>query len=226
MRIYVAGDSLGESVARELTAIADDVGIEVFTRAAAGCGFDRERMQYFNGDWEPEACRDLIDAWRPDVVAYQPDAVIVAYAGWWGWYRDGRMQTQCEPELADHVRGLYDLALADLHASGAPVYFVSPANWEGPPVGPDGIPALFDCVRELLTDWVDANAPAARLVDVASMLCADDRCDATIDGEPVRPDRIHFSGPAAPAMMTAILAEMIEPPPQGWIHEAEITPPT
>lgn len=225
LRVYVVGDSLGASVGESLAASADDFGIDVFTRAAGGCGFDRERMQYFNGDFEPEACRDLVDAWRPDVLAYRPDAVIVAYAGWWGWFREGRVQTQCEPELADHVRALYDLALDDLGAGGAPVFFVSPANWEGDPVGPDGIPALFDCVRAVLGDWVDASSPAARLVDVAGMLCRGDRCDATIDGSPARPDRIHFGGPSAPAMMTAILREMIEPPPAGWIHAAEITPP-
>jgi hypothetical protein len=225
LRLYVAGDSLGHSLGEELDASADDLGIELFTRAAGGCGFDRERMQYFNADLEPEACRDLVESWRTDVLAYRPDAVVVAYAGWWGWFRDGRIQTQCEPELADHVRTLYDLMFADLHASGAPVYMVVPANWEGDPVGPDGIPELFDCVRDVMRTWVDEHAPAARPVDVAAMLCVDDRCDATIDGQLVRPDGIHFSGPAGPAMMTAILAEITEPPAQGWIHQRTITPP-
>jgi hypothetical protein len=225
LRLYVAGDSLGYSLGQELDASADDLDVEVFTRAAGGCGFDRERMQYFNAEFEPEACRDLVDAWRADVLAYQPDAVIVAYAGWWGWFRDGRIQTQCEPELADHVRTLYDLMLDDLHASGAPVYLIAPANWEGEHVGPDGIPGMFECLRDTMRSWVAEHAPAAHLVDVAAMLCVADRCDATIEGEPVRPDHIHFSGPAAPAMMTAILAEMTEPPPQGWIHRRTITPP-
>lgn len=215
-RIYLVGDSLGVSIERNLLPLTADLDVEVFSRSADSCSYDRAQVQYFDGTFQPEACAAIVAGWRDDVLAYQPDAVLFAYAAWWGWLHDGAVRTQCDPPLADHVRSLYDLALADLGASGAPVYFLAPATWEGRPTGPDGIPTYFDCLRDVMRSWVAAHAGAAGLVDVAAALCTGGRCDATVMGAPVRPDGVHFDGLAAPAAMVMILDAMTSPPPGGW----------
>jgi len=218
VRVYLVGDSVGELLEPTLHEIAGEAGVEVFSRAAGGCGYDRVRMQYFNQDYERELCRDVLAKWPTDVATFQPDVVFVTFGAWWGWYWNGAIHTQCEPELAAHVRHLYDLALADLGATGAPVYFMSPADWqaEQPPAAPPDTPAYFDCLRANLADWVAGTAGAARILDAYAMLCVDHDCASTVDGEPTRPDGMHVAGPAARAVATAFLAEMIEPPAGGW----------
>lgn len=227
LRVYLVGDSVGELLEPTLHEISAEAGIEVFSRAAGGCGYDRELMQYFNQDYERELCLDIIGRWRSDVETFRPDVVFVAYGAWWGWWWDGAVHTQCDPPLAAHVRHLYDLALADLGATGAPVYFMSPADWQAahPPAAPPDTPAYFDCLRANLAEWVAGTGGAARIVDAYSMLCVDHDCGSTVAGEPTRPDGMHVSGPAARAVATALLAEMIEPPPGGWTDYPPIEPP-
>ncbi|MEO6653213.1 MAG: acyltransferase family protein [Ilumatobacteraceae bacterium] len=226
LRVYVVGDSVGQSIEEALAPVSDELGLEVFGRSAGACGYDRVRMRYFSGDEEPEICTEVIDRWRPDVEAFRPDAVLFVYGSWSGWTHEGRVQTQCEAGLADHVRSLYGLALDDLSASGAPVYFVAPAIWEGNPEGPGSTPDRFRCVRDVMASFVDDHRDRAGFVDLLEEFCVGDRCNATVDGTPIRPDGVHFEGPAAPSAVVALLDQILEPPPQGWPDVAAVEPPT
>lgn len=224
-RLYIVGDSVGDSIDRMLQPLSGDLDVEVFSRAVPSCGYDRELQQHFNQDFEPATCLDVIEQWSSDVATFRPDAVLFAYGAWWGWFRNGSIQTQCEPDLADHVRGLYELALADLGSSGAPVYFMAPPNWDGAQLGPEGTPAYFDCLREVMHSWADNADGDARIADVYSLLCTGDDCSSTVDGVPTRPDGVHFHGAAAPAVMTALIDEITDPPAGGWPDFGEIVLP-
>ncbi|HRE01999.1 MAG TPA: hypothetical protein PLV68_11920, partial [Ilumatobacteraceae bacterium] len=128
-RIMVVGDSVGASLVPQLDALSSQVGIEVFSRAAPSCSYDRVITVGSAHFREDPLCVDIVEGWVADVASFRPDVVLFSYGSWSGWTYEGQFRTQCDPILAAYVSHLYSLAVSDLGSFGAPVYMIQPAYW-------------------------------------------------------------------------------------------------
>lgn len=219
-RILVVGDSVGASLASPLAELAPQADYEVFSRAAPSCSYDRELTSGGEFTEEP-ACLDIVERWVEDVDLYRPDAVLFVFGSWSGWDYEGEFRTQCDAVLAEHVQDLYALAVDDLGSTGAPVYFVVPPYWRQGDPDP-AIDDAYDCLRTVMADFVASDPTRTALVDIHGLVCDGRDCDATADGEPVRADGLHFSGPGALAVAIEVMRHVIEEPASGWPPAATI----
>jgi hypothetical protein len=215
-RLFVTGDSVGDSIVAPFTDQRERLGVEVFSRAAPSCSYDRVRTQQ-SGDatnLEPASCVDIVNGWRSDVSAFRPDAVLFMYGSWSSWFFDGAYRSQCDAVMQAHVVSLYEQAVADLGSTGAPVYFVLPSYWRLRDA--TSADAAYDCTRDLMRRFAATHPTNVRAIDPGDLVCRGTNCSSSVDGSPVRPDGLHFSGPGGRKVATYIAAAMFAPPAAGW----------
>jgi peptidoglycan/LPS O-acetylase OafA/YrhL len=221
-RIFLVGDSVGNSLKPPLDALSGALGIQVFSRAAPSCSYDQELTYGSPQFTEDQSCLDIVHNWAADVKSFQPDLVLFVYGSWSGWTYQDQFRTQCDPVMAAHVDDLYAQAVAELGASGAPVYMVAPSYWRVGAIDPN-LDVAYDCLRQVMSSFVDQHRTATAFIDAHALACDGANCDATSDGQPVRGDGLHYSGPGAQTIVVDIVQHAIEPPAVGWPNVSPIS---
>jgi SGNH domain (fused to AT3 domains) len=212
-RVLVVGDSLGQSLAAALAEAGDARGIEVASRAAAGCTLDVERTMFQDGremSHEDEMCPELVLRWGDDVARFQPDAVLVLYGAVWSdWVLDGRRRGSCDPEFQRHYGELVDHAIVTLSSRGGRVVVAPPsyARTYGTIADHD---ALTDCQRGIYTDAVARHADRAALVRADLTVCPSPSTCDTQEGMR-RYDGLHFRGDDAAIIAGWLLDQVLLP---------------
>lgn len=224
-RVMIVGDSVGHSLAERASVLANDAGIRVFSRAAPSCGFDRD-LDTWQGGAESPDCLTILDQWPSDVAAFRPDLVIWMYGSWSTKTMNGALRTQCDPELRDRVLSSYESGLSVLSGTGARVAFVGPADW-GPPawekkVITDETHQAYECTRANIRSFVGKHPASTVALDLQPLLCEGKVCDATADGQLVREDGVHPTGPGGLSVALHVLDQVLQPPVSGWPHTAPI----
>ncbi len=214
-RVMLVGDSVGASLVPALEGLVSSAGIEVFSRAAPSCSYDRERTSSGGDFQEDQSCVDIVAGWRTDVATFRPDVVYFVYGSWSGWYYQDAFRTQCDPVLADRVTELYSLALDDLTSAGARVVFVGPPYWRANGTD-EGLDTAYDCLRDVMQRFVAAHNDVASYVDLHHLVCDGSDCDAMVGDQLARPDGLHFDGDAAVTATIELLRSALEPPADGW----------
>lgn len=221
-RIFLVGDSVGDSLKIPLDALSPTLGIQVFSRAAPSCSYDQTRTYGSPQFTEDQSCVDIVHNWATDVASFRPDLVLFVYGSWSGWTYEDQFRTQCDSVMAAHVDDLYSKAIAALGSSGAPVYFVAPSYWRVGAVDPE-LDKAYDCLRNVMSGFVDDHRTTTALIDAHAFVCDGPNCDAVAGGQPVRADGLHYSGPGAETVAVDIFRAAIEPPLGGWPSVAPIT---
>jgi len=202
------GDSVGYSLG---TAVVEDPAaykVNPTNRAGVGCEFslDGHEVRFPDGGTRPaKPCRDEMIA---ETVADEPDVVVLGLGSPFTQQLmevDGIFRDPCEPEYQQEVRDLYediaDRVTADgavlLAATIAPRTLMAPSN-ERERVG---------CYNEVVRS-VAEDDPAVELLDLEEFVCPAGECRSEADGEPLRPDGLHFNGPGG-ATVSAWVAEQV-----------------
>ncbi len=214
-RIMLVGDSVGASLNDPINALATSVGLQLFSRAAPSCSYDRERTSAGPSYTEDESCVEIVQRWAEDVRSFRPDVVLFVYGSWSGWLYQDSFRTQCDPVLAQRVHELYSLAVDDLSSTGAPVWFIAPGYWRSAGASPE-LDTAYDCLRTVMAEFVKSRPTQAGFFDVHSLICRGADCEAQSGGQPVRADGLHFSGPGALTITGRILRQILEDPAAGW----------
>jgi lysophospholipase L1-like esterase len=192
--VLVVGDSVGQSLADALTVAGDARGIEVASRAVAGCTLDVERTTFQDGRdvlHEDERCPELVLGWGEDVARFQPDVVLVVYGAVWSdWVLGGQRRGSCDADFRQHYGSLVDQAIGALSSHGARVAVAPPTYARMYGILPEH-DALTDCQRTTYADAVARHADRAALLRLDLAVCPTPSTCDTQQGMR-RYDGLHF----------------------------------
>ncbi len=220
-RVLVVGDSLAESLVPGLQSAASAHGVELSSRAFAGCGLltgvplDPTGQPY---PWS-QACNDSRPGWQTQAVQdLEPDVVLWLGAAWDERDRlvdgtDAKIGTVAGDQI---FLQLIDESARRLTSTGARLVIVTAAPDRGSQLAADPArnPRLGELNRLLR---LYAVFHQIQVVDLAPIICpgAGPECPATVNGMVMRPDGYHVGASAAP-----IIADQVLPPVLGWSRPA------
>jgi hypothetical protein len=211
--VLVVGDSVGQSLADALTVAGDARGIEVASRAVAGCTLDVERTTFQDGRdvlHEDERCPELVLGWGEDVARFQPDVVLVVYGAVWSdWVLGGQRRGSCDADFRQHYGSLVDQAIGALSSHGARVAVAPPTYARMYGILPEH-DALTDCQRTTYADAVARQADRAALLRLDLAVCPTPQTCDTRDGMR-RYDGLHFRDGDAAVTAGWLLDQVVRP---------------
>jgi hypothetical protein len=213
-RVLLVGDSVPDRLAPTLTEHPDELGVEVRSLARFGCGVWTEitRIRLLDGSIGPDGqgCADQIKRWTTDGRAFDPDVSILMLGAPGRIDReiDGQWRTTCDPIARERFRVHLADAVDRLHADAPAVVLTTTAPFGAGPRRAERDDDV-DCINEDYRQ-VAAPRPWLRLVDLASYVCPEHECLATIEGVPLRPDGLHYHGPSAAIVGTWVLDRALQ----------------
>jgi peptidoglycan/LPS O-acetylase OafA/YrhL len=213
-RLLVVGDSVGDTLAATLVGREERSGVEVINRARIGCGVQREvtRIRFPGGTVAPdgEGCAEWIDAWKGDLPALRPDAavLVLGYPGGLEKEVEGRWTRPCDADfLAWHRRQLVE-ALTALGAFAGTVS-ITTVPYKGDGRHPSSLRDRdTDCLNDLFLG-LRKDFPSLAVVDLKEHVCPGGLCRASLEGNRLRPDGLHFHGPSAAVTGTWVLEQVL-----------------
>lgn len=188
------GDSVGYSLADQAVRDPAAYGINPTNRAALGCSFlpAGRRVRYDDGGvTTPDDC---LPAMVESVVADDPDAVVVVFGSPFTAQSveiDGAFRDACSPEYAELLRSTYEDLAREVTANGA-VMFLGTLVPRGA-LAPAREKERVACANEVIRS-VAREADGVELLDLEAFVCPEGSCRKEVDGEPLRPDGLHFAG--------------------------------
>jgi len=199
-RVMVAGNSVANMLAGEgLAQLVTSPPSVVLNRGRFSCTFpDADQARFGDRDAGHQTIH-CTDGWRHDVATFRPDTVLllVGDAGVTAYLYDGIWLQPCQAGFAPWYRRGLDGAVAQLGAKGARVVLVTApySRYWGPLEDQRRSAESTDCTNTAVYEYVSAH-PAVGLVDLARFVCPTDfeSCRTLVDGEPLRPDGVHFRG--------------------------------
>lgn len=204
---------VGDSVTMSLGAYPQQdpagYGVNVFNGSAIGCGliYEGNRIRGDAGDISrPAGC---VGQWADFVGQVRPQVVVALFGS--SSTADieigGRFVTACDDsyraEFKDRIIKQVDL----LGATGATVALLTRARSTNGfrPADSDQMTACMNAtIREA------AQESGAPLLDMSAFQCPDDNCVETYDGEPVRPDSVHYAGPGGVLVARWLANEVVK----------------
>ncbi len=210
-RLLVVGDSGAFFLGEPLVAAAD--GVVVVQRGQVGCGLVTDGGGVRTGDGgflaDAEDCADFPTRLQSDVDAFQPTHVLFVYS-WPGIGDreiDGTFVDPCSPIYAATFEQRLGEAIAIAGSTGARVvvadtpYFVAPT-------GELAAVETTDCLNVSVRRVVDA----VDVIDLAEWVCPEGQCRLSVDGEPLRPDGLHFEGRGGDVAAEWIVSQLTSAP--------------
>jgi peptidoglycan/LPS O-acetylase OafA/YrhL len=210
-RVMLTGSSIAALLKEPLRAAIGLGNVIVVNRASIGCAFpDGATRIQFPGSPPQSAGRPCGETWSADVRAFAPQAVLFipgrAPRGDAVEVK-GKFLRACTQEFdALYQQSLRNHIIA-MRRSETTVYLATfpyqlgrhnEIRW----------PDTTDCVNDAIRT-VARSEPGSKLIDIAAHLCAQrTKCIITSQGEPIRPDGLHFHGKGATITARWLLSEM------------------
>lgn len=206
-RVLYLGDSVAMSLAEHPIADPVGFGIDAVDGGVIGCGivYEGHETKGLAGDvTRPPSCTT---GWPALVAEDRPDAVVVDFGAppLTLVQIDGAFRDSCSPEYRAMFRDRLADQVAVLGRTGARVILVTNPHNDHP-LRPADTDALQACANAVVQEVADAGP--ADLIDLAGHLCPAGTCTDELDGQPVRPDSIHFNGPGG-ALVARWVADQI-----------------
>ncbi|MGN6696497.1 MAG: hypothetical protein ACTHN0_20120, partial [Aquihabitans sp.] len=189
------GDSVGYSLGTPVVEDPEAYDINPINRAGVGCEFaiDGHVVQFPDGGTRPaKPCRDQMLA---ETVDDHPDVVVLGLGSPFLQQTmeiDGVFRDPCEPEYEDVVRKLYEDIASAVTAEGAVLLAgtVAPRTLMAPANERERVACFNDVIRSVAKD-----DPGVEVMDLEQFICPDGECRGEVDGNRIRPDGLHFTGP-------------------------------
>jgi peptidoglycan/LPS O-acetylase OafA/YrhL len=219
-RVFVVGDSVGDSLAAALAGREERTGVEVVNRARIGCNVQREvlRLRFPSGATalDNEGCAEWIDRWPGEIAAAGPD-VVALVIGWGGGLEkelDGQWRDSCDATYLAWYRPQLVDALTTLGRAGVPVAMTTaPYRGDGAhPLQPRD--AETDCQNPLYLG-LRAEFPGLAIVDLKEHVCPEGVCRPSVEGQRLRPDGLHFHGASAVVTGSWLVEQLLALPGAG-----------
>jgi hypothetical protein len=123
---------------------------------------------------------------------------------------DGAWVPFCAPRARALFRDHLGAAVDALHGEVDSVVLTTTAPKGAGPHGDDAAAVdAVDCVNDNYRQ-VAATRPWLHLVDLAAHVCPGYRCEATVDGNVLRPDGLHYAGPSAAIIGSWVLEQSLQ----------------
>jgi len=207
LKVMVAGDSVGWSIAWKLEGQYDQAQVAITDRAVIGCGVMPRESEFIVHGRPPEAygepCKD-VDLVEFKGLGEQPD-VVVFWLGAWEVYdheyrgvsyrvgtkRYAKFLEQRMQERIDKYRGVGAATIMPI----VPCFADNAARLGEERLDPERV----DWINERIRNVAKRNAGWVRLIDPDTKLCdgSGKALATTPDGIPLREDGSHFDPPAA-----------------------------
>jgi hypothetical protein len=219
-RALIVGDSVAVFLAPALEQVQPSAGMTTFTAAIPGCEVaraDRHRapsgMNGLAGDpiTDPATCSHWPTRWRDLLAELHPDAaiLIVGFPAVQDLEVNGAWHEPCSKWWNQYYRSEAVDALRILGSSGTHVWVTTAA----PPAAfyfPKSLITQTGCLNRALIDA--ASLTRSSILDVAAYVCPKGRCQESIDGQLLRPDGFHYSGPGGLVVARWLLGQVTQPP--------------
>ena len=219
LRIFVVGDSVGQTLGRGLELWAYETGGAVVENEATPmCSLGRllpRKLPLGEVETPSEGCAGWAPRWGQTISSFDPDVVVVLFSIWESEARElpgGRFARPGDPELDRWQLSEYQAAADELSARGAPLLWLDIAC-EDSPIKPED-PFWYVDYRTL--PELARSRPAVHTVDMNHLLCPHGASQPDFGGvRDVRPDNAHFSDAGALAvakwMMPIVLGQVPAP---------------
>lgn len=213
MRVSVFGDSIGWTLAQYLPATP---GIDIANRAELGCGIvGGGPYRYFGTEYEQgTTCDSWPDRWAQEVLADQPDEVLLVVGRWETMDRvhDGEWTHVGDPVFDSYLAGSVRQAVQVLGSTGARVIVASePYNRRGErsdgSLYPEDDPARVDAWNAIVRAQLD-TLPQVVPLDLGGQLSPEGKFTWNVDGVQVRSDGVHLT-PRGAAWLAPWLADQL-----------------
>jgi hypothetical protein len=205
--VLVVGDSVALTLGQRMVVESRAAHVRVFPRGVVECSV-------LDGEVPTRSVRNLPHRggncaahWNADVAEVRPDVTLVVLGGAFlaSARIDGRWRFSCDRRFHDaYARALTDRLRALDPKAGAVVLARVPrptGAWDNP-----NARARVRCFDALVDD-VAVRVPGASVLDLAARVCPD-ACATESEGEPVRPDGLHFRGHGADATADWVLERL------------------
>ena len=200
-KVLLVGDSVGASLASALTEHPEVLGVEVRSLARPACGLWPEvtRVRFPDGTVraDGEGCRELIASWPVEAAAFRPDVavVVVGFPGGVDREIDGAWEPFCGARAAGLFEQHLVAAVEALHTEVDHVVLTTASPRGAGPRQGERVDDV-DCVNATYRR-VATSRPWLQVVDLDAHVCPSAYCLASVEGNELRPDGLHYAGPSA-----------------------------
>lgn len=211
-RVLIVGDSVAFTLAAGIVPYQQQLGVQARSEAIIACGVARGdgRMRLADGTIlvETPVCHGWPERWTDAIAAFQPDVIILT-VGWPGHtsrFIEGEWRQPCDPIFDRWYEGEVSTALEVLHRSGRTVAMTTVPYYRSPKA-PPGTDEKTDCLNRLYRNLMTRTD--TKPIDLAGHICPAGACRSEQDGITLRPDGLHFDGPAGPLVGVWVLDEAL-----------------
>jgi peptidoglycan/LPS O-acetylase OafA/YrhL len=193
-RILVVGDSTANALGWGLRGLhRRGLKVELFGKDGCSVIFDR--------------C--LGEQWASRATELRADATVVVVGGAFlhGFHVEGEWHTACHADWGAKLQHVLTQRLAELAGTTTRVFLATLPYAVGR-YDNEEHRAQIDCANASVRRAASA-VPAVQVLDMQAQLCPAGRCQLTLpNGEPLRPDGVHFSMPGATGTARWAIAQL------------------
>lgn len=218
-RILVLGDSVANKLGWALRYRQEEFGVFVAERGVGNCSILTDPGSAGLLARSQKSGRNCAETWSTDVRELSPELTFIVLGG--GFFTRARVEGQYRRACERGWREAYTARLEQLvneigpHA-GQLVFSVIPY-----PVGrwrKSGTLDRVDCINATIRAF--ATKRALPIVDLMQKVCPTRDCQLMSEGEPIRPDGLHFDGRGAEQTARATLRDLTQ-----FLDVAPASPP-
>jgi hypothetical protein len=189
---------VAQALGGSMRGVQDGTGVYVAERGTPDCSILEGEVPTHSLTNEPHRGGDCDAHWESDAEAIHPNVTLVVLGG--GHFApvevDGKWQHPCEAGWERVYGGEVEEEVRKLVKKSGKVYVAkipyALKHWIKP-----GREEMIDCFNQTITSA--AKRAGADVLDLKGHLCpgGTESCETTSEGEPIRPDGIHFGGKGA-----------------------------
>jgi len=205
LRVLVAGDSVGWTLAWIDTTPVARMGVDIETTAIIGCGIGGGSDDNGGTTLQAGGCKTWPDVYRQNMKTANPDLVLLV-AGSWELIShkvDGVEMGPGDPAYHDYLFRQLDEARQILTSKGARLVialtpcFDRPVQSDSDPSRQQDDPARISWLNGVWTQFAAAHPSDVSTIQYGGLLCPGGTAHDTINGVQVRKDGMHFTNDGA-----------------------------